>query len=386
MTILSPTAPTAESEGKTRGAPDIVLIVAMLALMALGVLMVYSASRDAQLLLTGDESRLMTRQIYFVLASVVAFGVLSIIDYREFQHYSPLVYAGTILLLVAVFFQPARSGASRWIILPGGFQLQPSEFAKVAVILLLAAVLARSDAEKLPWRVLAQTLAVLAIPAMLVVVQPDLGTSLVFGFLVLVILFAGDATYRQLSVLAALTISGVWAIFRLDLLQDYQKARLTSFLDPASDPTGTAYNQLNSVTTIGSGQLFGKGYLNGALTQRAFVPEQETDFIFTAVGEQLGFVGGALVLGAFAVIILRLLRIASASRDRFGSLVAVGVAGLFVFHVFVNVGMTVGIMPVTGLPLPFMSHGGSSMLAMASALGVAHSIWLRRSKVPGPKY
>ncbi|MDH3308234.1 MAG: FtsW/RodA/SpoVE family cell cycle protein, partial [Acidimicrobiia bacterium] len=193
MTILSPTAPSGEAQTTGGGAPDVVLMVATLALMALGVLMVYSASRDAQLVLSGDETRLMTRQVYFVLAGLVMFGVLSIIDYREFQHYSPLVYGATILLLVLVFFQPARSGASRWIILPGGFQLQPSEFAKVAMILLIAAVLARSDSDRLSWRVLGQALGVLAVPALLIVAQPDLGTSLVFAFLTIVVLFAGDA-------------------------------------------------------------------------------------------------------------------------------------------------------------------------------------------------
>ncbi|MDH5420874.1 MAG: rod shape-determining protein RodA, partial [Acidimicrobiia bacterium] len=258
-----------------------------------------------------------------------------------------------------------------------------SEFAKLSVILLLAAVLAGTfDDEDLTWRRIGGALLMLAIPGILIVLQPDLGTALAFGFVTIVILFAAGATIWQLAALSSLAAVGVWIIFRYELLRDYQLARLTSFLDPAADSLGSGYNVLNSLTTIGSGQLFGRGLFNGALTERSFVPEQETDFIFTAVGEQLGFVGGALVILAYALIILRLLRIATAASDRFGALIAVGVAGLFVFHVVVNVGMTLAVMPVTGLPLPFMSAGGSSMLAMCMALGVAHSVWRHRDLKP----
>lgn len=172
-------------------------------------------------------------------------------------------------------------------------------------------------------------------------------------------------------------------MFRFNILAEYQLDRLESFTNLGSDALGADFNQLNSVTTIGSGQFFGTGLFQGALTERSFVPEQETDFIFTAVGEQLGFIGGSLVVIAFGVIIFRLLRITLASGDRYGSLLALGVAGLLAFHVFINIGMTIGIAPVTGLPLPFMSAGGSSLVATCIALGLAHSVWLNRPLVPG---
>ncbi len=377
MALFMESKTTSEQEGAKSTPIDILLLLSMILLISFGILMVYSASRDL------DGSRLMERQVVFAGIGLGLFLLLSWMDYREFRLFSPVVYAITIFMLAIVFAQEKVAGTNRWLSLPGGFNLQPSEFAKLSVILLLAAVLAGTfDDEDLTWRRIGAALLMLALPGALIVLQPDLGTALAFGFVTIVVLFAAGATIWQLSGLFSLAGLGVWIIFKYQLLLDYQLARLTSFLDPAADKLGSGYNVLNSLTTIGSGQLFGRGLFNGALTERSFVPEQETDFIFTAVGEQLGFIGGALVLFAYALIILRLLRIATAASDRFGSLIAVGVAGLFVFHVIVNVGMTLAVMPVTGLPLPFMSAGGSSMLAMCMALGVAHSVWRHRDLKP----
>ncbi|MBK5266462.1 MAG: rod shape-determining protein RodA [Acidimicrobiia bacterium] len=377
MALFMESKTSSEQEGAKSTPIDILLLLSMILLISFGILMVYSASRDL------DGSRLMERQVVFAGIGLGLFLLLSWMDYREFRLFSPVVYAVTIFMLTIVFAQAKVAGTNRWLSLPGGFNLQPSEFAKLSVILLLAAVLAGTfDDEDLTWRRLGAALLMLALPGALIVLQPDLGTALAFGFVTIVVLFAAGATIWQLSGLFSLAGLGVWIIFKYELLLDYQLARLTSFLDPAADKLGSGYNVLNSLTTIGSGQLFGRGLFNGALTERSFVPEQETDFIFTAVGEQLGFIGGALVLFAYALIILRLLRIATAASDRFGSLIAVGVAGLFVFHVIVNVGMTLAVMPVTGLPLPFMSAGGSSMLAMCMALGVAHSVWRHRDLKP----
>ena len=377
MALFMETKTRTEQEGAKSTPIDILLLLAMVMLISFGILMVYSASREL------DGSRLMERQVIFAGIGMALFLLLSWMDYREFRLFSPVVYGVTIFMLAIVFAQAKVAGTNRWLSLPGGFNLQPSEFAKLSVILLLAAVLAGTfDDEDLTWRRIGGALLMLAVPGILIVLQPDLGTALAFGFVTIVILFAAGATIWQLSALSSFAAFGVWVIFRYDLLRDYQLARLTSFLDPTADSLGSGYNVLNSLTTIGSGQLFGRGLFNGALTERSFVPEQETDFIFTAVGEQLGFVGGALVILAYALIILRLLRIATSASDRFGSLIAVGVAALFVFHVVVNVGMTLAVMPVTGLPLPFMSAGGSSMLAMCMALGVAHSVWRHRDLKP----
>lgn len=384
MTIFAPTTSSA-SLSRTKRAPDVTLIVAMLALMLLGILMVYSASREAQEALFGDETRLMRRQIVFAIVGAISFLALSFIKYRDWQHFAIGVFILTVLALIAVFFFPESRGTQRWIPLPSGFLLQPSEFAKVSMIMVMAAILAGAQEEGMRWRRIALALLTLMIPFLLVVRQPDLGTAMVFGFVSIVVLFAAGTTIRQLLTLTLAAVSGLWAMFRFDLLEQYQIERLESFANLGSDALGSDFNQLNSVTTIGSGQFFGTGLFQGALTERSFVPEQETDFIFTAVGEQLGFVGGALVLLAFGVIIFRLLRIGLAAGDRYGALLAIGVAGLLVFHVFVNIGMTIGIAPVTGLPLPFMSAGGSSLVATSIGLGLAHSVWLNRPVVPGAR-
>ena len=226
----------------------------------------------------------------------------------------------------------------------------------------------------------------LVIPAALISLQPDLGTMLVFAFVALVMLFVSGTTLRQLFVLIAGAASGVVAVWRLDLLKDYQVQRIQSFLDPSADLLGAGFHLDRSITAIGSGGLFGKGLLGGPLTNLSFVPVQSSDFIFTAVGEQLGLIGGALVLLIYGVLLWRLLVIARNSRDRFGRLLTVGVASMLAFQVFVNVGMTMGIMPVTGLPLPLMSAGGSSFLVTALSLGVANSVWLRRTPVPGESF
>lgn len=385
MTILSPEHPELGTRGRFLGnAPDVVLMVSMITLMAFGTLMVFSASRDSLAIAGLDETSLMDRQAMFAAIGLVMFIVLSIVDYRLYQHFWIFVFGATLAILVVVLFMPEQRDVTRAIPLPGGLQILPAEFAKVAMILVVATLLSLAEGDDLPWARIGQILLVLAVPMGLVFLQPDLGTSLVFAFVALVMLFAGGANLRQLGVLVGGSLAAVWAILRFGLLATYQEERITSLFN-WSDTQGSAYNQIQSMTTIGSGQIFGKGLFNGALTSRAFVPEQETDFIFTAVGEQFGFVGAVVLLALYTIIILRLIRIAVAATDRFGTLVCLGIASLFVFHVFVNVGMTVRIMPVTGLPLPFMSAGGSSLIAMAMALGVANSIWLRRARIPGAR-
>lgn len=364
--------------------PDFVMVLTIILLGALGVLMVYSSSAPRLEALGGDPASMMGRHLLFLAIGAVVFVAASLFDYRDLRHLVPLIYGLTLVALILVLtpLGDVAKGAQRWIQL-GSFQIQPSEFAKPALILTLAAVLAPAEEGKMRWRRVLQVLGLTAIPSFLIFLQPDLGTMLVFGWISLGMLFAAGTTFRQILVLVASGAAGFLAVLRLGLLRDYQVARLTAFLDPSADPTQANYNQLQSQIAIGSGQVFGRGLFEGTQTNLAFVPSQTTDFIFTAVGEQLGFAGGALVLLCYLLLVWRLLAAAGASRDRFGSLVAVGVASLVVFHVFVNVGMTVGIMPVTGIPLPFMSHGGSSIVTTFLAAGLAHSVWLRRSPVPG---
>lgn len=362
--------------------PDVILFVAMVLLSGLGILMVYTASRaglEAQGL---DPSSQMVKQAVFAVVGLVLFLVASLIDYRDLAGWSGVIYLLTLVVLGFVLTTEPHAGANRWIPV-GPFQFQPSEFAKLGMIIVLAAVLTPAREEGMRWSRLGIALGMLLIPSYLIFRQPDLGTMLVFGFFALVMLFVSGTTLRQFVMLTLGAVGGVVAVWQLHLLRAYQLARLQSYIDPNADPLGIGYNLSRSMTAIGSGGIFGKGLFGGALTNLNFVPAQTTDFIFTAVGEQVGLIGGSLVLLVYAVLVWRLLVIARNSRDRFGRLLVVGIAAMFAFQIFVNVGMTIGIMPVTGLPLPLMSAGGSAFLVAALSLGVCNSVWLRRTPVPG---
>jgi rod shape determining protein RodA len=322
----------------------------------------------------------------FVVVGIVAFLVASLLDTTTVRMLTPIVYVGSVVALVLVLtpLGTVVNGAQRWIEV-GIFFFQPAEFAKIALILALSAMLARADG-RLTWLDVARALGVTAILAALIFIQPDLGTMLVFGFIAFVLLFAGGTTWRQLVFLIVAAVVGGVAVFQAGALKAFQVQRLTAFLDPTDDLAATAlYNQLQSEIAIGSGGFLGKGLFEGSQTNLSFVPEQSTDFIFTAVGEQLGFIGGALVIGCFALIVWRLLVAAANGRDGFSQLLATGVAALLMFHIFVNIGMTMRLMPVTGLPLPFLSAGGSAFIAMSIGLGLSHSVWMRRSPLPGER-
>lgn len=380
---MATAAPSLTAVSDRRGnRPDSILLSMVLLLSGFGLLMIYSATRfgleRAEQIPTGT----MERQMIFVTAGLIAIGLFSLIDYREYRNFLPMIYGAIVILLTAVFLFPEVNGAQRWIPIPL-FNLQPAEFTKPVVIIAMAYVLSQgADSDRVRWRQIFQILVLAGLPAILILFEPDLGTTLTIPFVMVVMLFAAGANWKQLTTLIGSGILAVAAAFRFDLLQDHQERRIRVFLDPDLDPQGMGFQLRQSKLAIGSGQLTGKGLFEGTQTNLAYVPEAETDFIFTAVGEQLGFVGGVILVTAFLVLIWRLLVIAAHSRDRFGSLIAVGIAGMLVFHVFVNIGMTVGIAPVTGLPLPFLSLGGSFYLAMAMSIGIANSIWLKRSPVP----
>lgn len=384
---MATVAPSIPAVGDRKGnRADSILLAMMVVLSGFGLLMIYSATRFGLERTDQIPTGTMERQMIFVTAGVIAVAVFSLIDYREYRNFLPLIYGAIITLLLVVFFFPEVNGARRWIPIPL-FNLQPAEFAKPIVILTMAYVLSQGrDEERVAWRRMGQVLFLAGFPAVLIVLEPDLGTTLTIPFVLLVMLFAAGASWKQLSVLIFGGVMAVAAAFRFDLLQPHQKNRISVFLNPEIDPQGLGFQIRQSQLAIGSGQFTGKGLFEGSQTNLAYVPEAETDFIFTAVGEQLGFVGGVILVGAFLILIWRLLAIAAQARDRFGALIAVGIAGMFVFHVFVNIGMTVGIAPVTGLPLPFLSLGGSFYLAMAISIGIANSVWLRRSPVPGERF
>ena len=361
---------------------DWILLGTMIVLSGFGLLMIYSATRSS-----GTFS--MERQMIFVAAGLIIFMLASNIDYREYRGITPLLSVVILLLLLAVFLFEPVNNVNRWIDL-GFFNLQPAEFAKIVVIVVLAGLLApdrHGEADQprgVSWKKVGQAIAIVSVPAILILREPDLGTTLVFGFILFSMLFVAGASWRQLTVLGSAVAVGAVSVVNLELLNEYQLDRIQVLFDQTIDPQGVGYQLAQSKSAIGSGQLFGKGlFEEGTLTAFEYVPEQETDFIFTAVAEQLGFVGGILVLAAFAVIVWRLLVISVNARDRFGALIAAGIAAMIMFHIIVNVGMTMGIMPVTGLPLPFLSQGGSFYMAMTLALGIANSVWLMRTPVPG---
>ncbi|MGI9666458.1 MAG: rod shape-determining protein RodA [Acidimicrobiia bacterium] len=359
--------------------PDLVLVITYLVISAIGLLMVYSATAPGLEALGRDPARELKEQAIFVVIGFIVFGVMSTIDLMEIKGFVGPIYAISIGLLVLVLTPLGDSEgiAQRWIDL-GPLQFQPSEVAKIAVVLMLASVLAAVE-PPLDWKTVARTVVLVGVPAGLIFLQPDLGTMLVFGFVMLVMLFAGGSTLRQIGFLALAVVVGTVGLFQLNLIKEYQVDRLTAFIDPASHSLSLSYNQVQSEIAIGSGGLLGKGLFEGSQTNLQFVPVQASDFIFTAVGEQFGFIGSALVLILFGVLLFRLLMIARSARSRFSYLVVTGIAAMLAFHVFINIGMTVRVMPVTGLPLPFMSSGGTVFVAMSAALGLAHSAWIRRN-------
>lgn len=352
------------------------LLMSTLMLATFGVMMVHSTTADSEV----PSARLyFGRQLAFIIAGMVALLVVSFFDYRHLAGLSPVIYGATLVSLVLVLtpLGTLRSGATRWINL-GPFEAQPSELAKIAMIITLSALLAVRKGE-VRARDVAAAIGLVAIPAGLIYEQPDLGTMMVFVALLGAALLSAGAKIRHFAVLGLLGAIATAIVLQMGLLQDYQVERLTSFLDPNPDVQSVGYNLTQSKIAIGSGGIRGKG-LGGENTQTAldFVPEQHTDFIFTAVGEQLGFLGSATLLGLFAILMWRGLRIAAMSRDLFGTLLAAGIVALWAFQIFVNVGMTMGIMPITGIPLPFISYGGSSLITNFVAVGLLLNVHMRR--------
>ncbi len=358
---------------------DLVLIGATLLISALGVLMIYSATRERLAAKGIDELYFVKRQGAAVAVGLLVMGVILAIDYRKLRDYSLFAYCATVLLLLVVL-SPAGSnsrGAQAWFQFPGGFQLQPSEFAKFGIIVALAGYANAHRGEMDSWRI-TMTIGLAIVPIVLVMLQPDFGTAMVLGLIVIALLAVAGARIRHLVVLALLSLTFLVAIVNVGMLEKYQVDRLTSFVSQGSDRRNTTYNTDQSKIAIENGGFDGQGFGNGSQTAGGFVPEQHTDFIFTAVGEEFGFLGGATLLGLFAVVIWRIWRVAIAARDFFGTLVCVGVLAMFAFQIFENIGMTMGIMPVTGIPLPFMSYGGSSTITAFALVALVANVSMRR--------
>ena len=389
MTVLTPVRLGRRSAGlreraSGRHSPlrrlDWVLALAVAALVGLGSLLVWSATRQRMLDADLDPQAFLKRHLINAVIGLTLASVATLVDYRSLQAYAPVVYLASLAGLVAVLtpLGSTINGAHSWIVLGGGFQVQPAELAKVALVVGMAMLLADvRDGERGPRDgdvVLALLLA--AVPMALIMLQPDLGTVLVLVFIVLGVLAVSGAPARWIcGLLVAGVLTCVTAV-QVGVLDDYQVDRFAAFANPELDPRGVGYNTNQARIAIGSGGLLGKGLFEGTQTAGRFIPEQQTDFIFTVAGEELGLLGASLLLALLGTVLWRGLRIASRSPDPFGRLVAAGVVCWFAFQSFVNVGMTLGIMPVTGLPLPFVSYGGSAMFANLVAVGLLQNVHL----------
>lgn len=362
---------------------DVLLVLSALVMAAFGVLMVYSATRGKLLASGSDPHYFLTRQATYVAIGVVVMVAVALIDYHRFEELSLVAYGLMLIALLSVMvIGKSALGSQRWFQL-GSFQLQPSAFASLAIILLGAFYCSRHQGEQLTLRRLGLLLVLAGVPVLLVIKQPDLGSGIIMCVILATILIVAGARARYLLLLAALVVLGVFLVIHLGVLKQYQVDRLATFLHQNqhghSGQSQTLYYNLDqSKTAIGSGGLFGKNLFHGSQTNLAFVPEQQTDFIFTAVGEQLGFVGAASVLGLYGLMVWRILRTAQLAKDPFGRLLCAGVFGYIAFSVFQNAGMTMGIMPITGIPLPLLSYGGSATIAVFAAIGLVLSVSMRR--------
>jgi rod shape determining protein RodA len=356
--------------------------VAVLFLTIAGILLVYAATRDWYASNNLDPEYYLKRQITNVLIGfALAFGV-TLIDYRLIRAYTPFVWGLGVFGLLLVLIPGVGSvvnGARSWISLPGGFQIQPAEIAKLTIIVGMALILAeRAAGESEPTnRQVLISLAVAAIPILLIVAQPDLGTVLIIAASVVAIIAVSGAKFRWVIGLIVLGISGAYLAVASGEVSEYQLNRLRSFVDPFADPQASGYQLRQARITIGSGGFLGTGLFEGPQTNGRFVPEQQTDFIFTVAGEQLGFLGSSLILLLFSIILMRGFQIALRTQDQFGRLVSIGVVAWFSFQIFQNIGMTMGLMPMTGVPLPFLSYGGSSMFANMIAIGLLQNVYQR---------
>ncbi|MGF1428166.1 rod shape-determining protein RodA [Kitasatospora sp. LaBMicrA B282] len=363
---------------------DWVIILAALVLSLGSSLLVWSATRGRDSLTHGDPQYFLYRHLTNMVIGVLLCAGAIAIGHHRIRAAVPVLYVLAILMLLATL-SPLGStinGAHSWIQFGGGFSIQPAEFAKLAIVLGMALVLSSrvdtGERDQPPSRTVVQALALGAIPIGIVLLMPDLGSVMVMAVTILGILLASGVANRWLFALMSAGGLGATAVWKLGVLSKYQIDRFAAFANPALDPAGVGYNTAQARIAIGSGGLTGKGLFHGTQTIGQFVPEQQTDFVFTVAGEELGFVGGLAIIGLVGIILWRACRIARQATDLFGTVVAGGVITWFAFQSFENIGMTLGIMPVAGIPLPFVSYGGSSMFAGWIAIGLLQAVRTQR--------
>jgi rod shape determining protein RodA len=354
---------------------DWLLIVVVSALSAIGVLLVWSATQPSLQAAGANPHTYMKKQLLWVVIGLILMFVVSFIDSRRLRSWTPFVYGATVLGLLAVFATHAVNGAHAWINLPGGFQVEPSEFAKIALILALATVFTQSRWRGTPGLRSVLLALACAVPLLaLVVKEPALGVALVLAAVTATMIVLSGTKLRIIAALAVIVGGAVALVGGTHLLKSYQLTRFTSFLHPSADLAGAGYNAAQAKIAVGSGGMFGTGLFHGSIVAGNYVPAQQTDFIFTVAGEELGFVGTITIVVLLGIVIVRAIRVAARADDLFGVLIASGVAIWFAFQSFVNIGMTIGIMPITGIPLPFVSYGGSAIFADMIAIGMLQSV------------
>jgi rod shape determining protein RodA len=358
---------------------DPILTIAVGLLLVIGTLLVYAATRDWYAANGLDPEYYLKRHVINIAIGLLLAWGTTVIDYRLLRAYTPFIWGAAVLGLVFVLIPGVDSevnGAKAWIPLPGGFQIQPAEIAKISIIVGLSMLLSerRHDSDEPTSKDILRAIAVAAIPMGLILLQPDMGTVLIISASVVAILATSGAPTKWIAGLLILAVAGGIVATKAGVISEYQIKRLQSFVDPNADTQGAGYQLRQARITVGSGGLLGTGLFDGPQTNGRFVPEQQTDFIFTVAGEQLGFVGSGFIILLYLIILMRAFGIARRSSDHYGQMVCTGVIAWFAFQTFENIGMTLGLMPMTGVPLPFMSYGGSSMFATLIGFGLLQNV------------
>ena len=360
---------------------DPILTAAVAVLLIMGTLLVYAATRDWYARNGMDPQYYLKRHIINIaIGALLAYGT-TVIDYRLLRAYTPFLWGSGVIGLgiVLLGFGTTVNGAKAWIALPGGFQIQPAELAKISIIVGMSMILSERahDSNEAQSRDVIQALIIAAIPVVLILLQPDMGTVFIISASVVTIIAVSGASSKWVVGLILVAVLGAFVATKAGVISEYQVKRLQTFVDPNADSQGSGYQLRQARITVGSGGLIGTGLFDGPQTNGRFVPEQQTDFIFTVAGEELGFLGSGLIVLLYLIILMRSFAIARRTNDPFGRLVTTGVIAWFAFQIFENIGMTLGLMPMTGVPLPFISYGGSSMFATLIGFGLLQNVHAR---------
>jgi rod shape determining protein RodA len=361
---------------------DPVLTAVVGLLLFIGTLLVWAATRDWYTRNGLDGQYYLKRHVINIMIGLVLAYAVTVIDYRLLRAYTPILWGAGVLGLIIVLIPGLGAeinGAKAWIALPGGFQIQPAELAKIAIIIGMSMILSERshDSDGPTTRDVLQALTVAAIPVLLIILQPDMGTVLIISAAVVTIIAVSGVPARWVTGLLLIAVLGGFVAVKAGVVSEYQVNRLQTFVDPTADTQGAGYQLRQARITVGSGGLIGTGLFNGPQTNGRFVPEQQTDFIFTVAGEELGFIGSGAILILYLILLMRGFSIARRTSDPFGRLVCTGVIAWFAFQIFENIGMTLGLMPMTGVPLPFISYGGSSMFATLIGIGLLQNVHAR---------